>query len=167
MRRKAYIVLTVCIVCFALFCVFFLQKNISDRSNTELISKASSVKIDEKPIICNQAKVYPNYGIVPMFSVLEEFGISTRWLENGDVVISYEGCFATLKLTSMELIDEQHGYDLFLPLPGCSYYYCELIENEIYLDDLTMHNILYQFGIKTEIIVDYENSQILIKKRVI
>ena len=166
MRGKVYAVITVCISCFVFVWVglLFLKSN-SKPMDTEQISKVASIKIDEQHINSSQAKIYPNYGIVPMFSVFEGFNVSTQWLKNGDAVISYGEHFATLSLTRMELIEEQHGHDWFTPLPGCSYYYCEQIGNEIYLDDLTMHNILYQLGIRTEIIVDYPNSQILIKTR--
>lgn len=113
-------------------------------------SKEAVIKIDDKVISGEQVQVSWNYATMPMFKVLEAYDVSIEWLDENNASISYDNVTLSLSLIRMELIDKRSGHDCFLPLPDCTYYYCEYLDDEIILDNETMYYILFMLGIRTE-----------------
>lgn len=131
---------------------------------TEPKSKEATIKIGDKVISGEHVRVYRNDAIMPMFQVLEAYDVSVEWLDENNAGISYDNVTLSLSLIRMELIDKQSGHDYFLPLPDGTNYYCEYLDGEIILDDETMHYILFQLGIRTEILIDYNKGEVVINR---
>lgn len=85
-------------------------------------------------------------------------------MDEENASISHNNVTLSLSLNRMELIDKKSGNDCFLPLPDCTNYYCEYLDGDIILDDETIHNILFQLGIRTEIDINYYKGEVSINR---
>jgi len=124
----------------------------------------SSIKINDKTILCEQADVSRKYATMPLIEVLSACDVKIEWLNQNDALISYEDAAFILSLSQQELIDKNSGNNWLLQPPGSTYYFCEQVGTEIIIDDCTMSNVLHSLGIRTEISINYRNREVSIKK---
>ena len=155
-KNKRIIFLFTGVLCLIIIgcCVLFAEPK----------SKEATIKIDDIVISGEHVRVYRNDAIMPMFQVLEAYDVSVEWIDEENVSISYNDVTLSLSLNRMELIDKRNGNDCFLPVPDGTNHYCEYLDGEIILDDETMHNILFQLGIRTEILIDYNKGEVVINR---
>ena len=155
MKSKLITIITASLL-FALACSFLFVKR---------EPKECTIIINGRSIHSKNALVCNDNAILPMFEVMTTYGVSVEWLNEHDALISYKDVVFELSLSRMELIDNRRGNDWFLPLPGSKYFSCDYIDGEILLDDNTLHNILFQLGIKTEITINYRKGEVSINSR--
>ena len=143
------IVVIICVILIVL-CFFYNKPK----------PKTAYIKTNDKIIYHEQSKVYRKYAKVPMFKVLEAYDISIEWLDDNCAIISREKVSMRLSLDKMELVNEQKGFNYFVPMPDIDFYWCEHVDDEIILDTSTMRYILCELGVKTEVFCNYRKGEI-------
>lgn len=122
------------------------------------------IAVNDKEIRHRLIQLNHNYATIPLFETLVACGISIEWANQNQAILSAENNTMIFELDEMQLVAEQNGNNYLLPPPGCSYHCCEYVDGVLIVDDATLHSVLFQLGIKTEIDINYRKGVISIKQ---
>ena len=134
-------------------------------------SKKASVIANDVMLSTQDAIVFKEHAIVPLFETLQAFSVKIDWLDENNAEISYDAITMCLDLNEASLMKKGKNSINYLGVaPGSEHYYCslendEVFDGEIFIDNLTLVIILFHLGIKTEVDCDIDNEIITIRLR--
>lgn len=98
------------------------------------------------------------YSHIPLTEVLLGLSVNFGWLGDDQGDILYDGKRYILDLKEKSLVREGDNFNILVPAPGETRFYCNITEREVVLNDDAVRVILNFIGKKVEISIDYENS---------
>lgn len=158
------------VVCLALFVIVFgiicgvqyyhIHSNQMANDDAPFIGNGTLIISNGETISNSNVKFYENHVEVPVVDVLKSFGYDVVW--NSDVTATISKNNRELKLSLKGTPSLQDGYygELLIPAPGCGYFYCYSVDEDVLVDEVTMKCILSFLDIKIYTDVDTELREI-------
>ena len=135
----------------------------SETFNKKQVPISGSIVIKDKTIDAYGLIVSPEYTMLPLTRVLEEFDIEINWIDNNKAEIHHGDRSFTLNKEKKSFVERNLGHELLSPFPGGSSFCCVVVGDEILLDHDTLTAILAcYFDIKTDLIINYEEGRVSI-----
>ena len=102
---------------------------------------------------------------VPIIELLTELGFEVVWKDSSTAVVSIlekEYVISLVEKTIL-LTDCEGDYNYIMACPGTQYYFCEVVGNDIIVDDDTANNFLGETGVRCYFSVNYRKMTVSIE----
>lgn len=154
---------TIVLICCIIVVLILVSVNIyvfcNETYNQKQVPVNGSIVIKDKTIDAYGVIVSPEYTMLPLTRVLEEFNIDINWIDSDKAEIQHGDNLFTLDIEKKSLVLRKLGHELLAPFPGGSSFCCVVVGNEILLDHDTLTAILAcYFDIKTDLTINYEQG---------
>lgn len=130
------------------------------KDQNELVINGSEIKDAEIRIYYLEDQIHSD---LPIIAVLKALGYSPEWI-NSDAVFEIRGKKYILSLSEKKFYQQEKGpkVNYLLPPPGSDSFVCEIIGDDLLVDDSTVWSVLYLSGLSVDIHIDIDNRTVYI-----
>lgn len=108
-------------------------------NDIELLGEYAQIYFESnKPNECRNAEL-------PFIAILKAYGFESEWVDDSHAKLLFKNKIYHLYLTSVEMIEEETGADLIVPVPGSKRSYT-IADRELYLDYINVKGFMALIG---------------------
>ena len=109
----------------------------------------NSENLNYKELIINNQNCNPSYFDfsnqdmrVSLVDILSEIGFNVEWVNKEKATLQFNDSIYTLDISEKTLCRQDDTFNLLMPAPGTKNYFCEVIEEKLWIDLTTLSSFL-------------------------
>lgn len=132
--------------------------------NDQLADKYVVLIINEKSTT-SRARINKNAIELPLIEVIQGLGYPINCVDDNVLNIVVNNKLFTLEKESLTLMESGDTMNLLISPPGNSFFSCVLMDDDIWLDNITLKGVLYTMGILVDITYSSGDQRVTISAR--
>lgn len=165
MKKNIIILLCLIIILSLIFCLLaYSIKNKKPPKHTsssqEFYKKNCHVIIDDIKYTDVYAEIVKGHLHISLIDFLNKLDFIIRWQNDCEIFILRGNKAYILNLEKKSLIEHDKNFNMLDPPPGCTYYYCTVVNKTLIIDEDTLR-VVMKF-LEKNLIIDIDNQNCIV-----